>query len=98
MNVEELIRTLRNNLQPSGTAQVVQLHINSYGMFDVNAVQKAVDRLEYLMTIGVALGEKATPLEALGIRLLLDSIYYDYDAKPSQASAEQPDPSLPPKS
>ena len=78
ITTQELLDTLRERLVPQGTAPVVKLEMGSYGFVDADAVQKAIDRFEQILTLHDALGEKANALEALGIRLLLDSIYY-YD-------------------
>ena len=79
--VGELIKKLREQLVPGGTAPIVKLHLEGYGYFSHADVVKAIDRLEYAMTIGHALGEKLNPLESMGAQLLLDSIYHNWDKK-----------------
>lgn len=81
MTTQELLDRLRERLVPQGTAPVVKLELMHYGFFDADSIQKAIDRFEQILVTHVALGEKANPLEALGIRLLLDSIYYEWEKK-----------------
>lgn len=71
-----IIERLRNNLQPTGTAPVVQLHLAGYGMFDSDFVAKCIDELER-MEIRVAVGDTISNLERLAYQLLLDSAYID---------------------
>lgn len=71
--VGELLETLRHMLKPQGTAPVVKLELGGYGYVRHELVEQAIDQLEKMMLLGI----KASPLETLGIQLLLDSIYYE---------------------
>ena len=71
-----LIERLRNNLQPRGTAPVVQLHLAGYGMFNKEFVDLCLDELEK-MPMRAAVGDGPTNLEKLAYQLLLDSAYID---------------------
>jgi hypothetical protein len=71
-----LIERLRNNLQPRGTAPLVQLRINGVGMFNKEFVDKCLDELER-MPMRSAVGDGPTHLEQLAYQLLLDSAYID---------------------
>lgn len=73
-----IVERMRNNLQPSGTAPVVQLIIAKYGMFDVNFVHQCIDELER-MPFRVAVGDKPTKLEQLAYQILLDSAFIDLE-------------------
>lgn len=76
MNDNEIIRRLRANLQPKGTAPIVLLcPLHSSGIeMHVDFVQKCIDELERIPN-RVALGDMPTNLEKLAYQLLLDSAY-----------------------
>ena len=78
MNDNEIIRRLRANLQPKGTAPIVLLRpLHSSGIeMHVDFVQKCIDELERIPN-RVALGDMPTNLEKLAYQLLLDSAYID---------------------
>ena len=71
-----LIERLRNNLQPRGTAPVVNLRLNGVAMFNKEFVDKCLDELER-MPMRAAVGDGPTNLEKLAYQLLLDSAYID---------------------
>lgn len=71
-----IVERLRNNLQPQGTAPLVQLHFNGVTMYHADFVSKCIDEIER-MEIRVALGDKISDLEKLAFQLLLDSAYID---------------------
>jgi hypothetical protein len=72
----DIIERLRNNLQPRGTAPVVQLRIAGCGIFDSNFVSKCIDDLENI-TLRAHVGDPPSNLEKLAYQLLLDSAYID---------------------
>jgi hypothetical protein len=71
-----LIERMRNNLQPQGTAPVVNLRLNGVAMFNKEFVDKCLDELER-MPMRAAVGDGPTHLEQLAYQLLLDSAYID---------------------
>ena len=71
-----LIERLRNNLQPQGTAPLVQLRLNGVAMFNKEFVDRCLDELER-MPIRAAVGDGPTNLERLAYQLLMDSAYID---------------------
>jgi hypothetical protein len=71
-----LIERLRNNLQPRGTAPVVNLRLNGVAMFNKEFVDRCLDELER-MPMRAAVGDGPTHLEQLAYQLLLDSAYID---------------------
>ena len=71
-----IIERLRNQLQPRGTAPVVQLFIAGYGMYNSDFVTKCIDELDR-MHLRAAVGDKPTALEQLAYQVLLDSAYID---------------------
>jgi hypothetical protein len=71
-----LIERLRNNLQPRGTAPLVQLRLNGVAMFNKEFVDLCLDELEK-MPMRAAVGDGPTNLEKLAYQLLLDSAYID---------------------
>ena len=78
MNDSDIIRRMRANLQPKGTAPIVLLRpLHSPGIeMHVDFVQKCIDELERIPG-RVALGDMPTNLEKLAYQLLLDSAYID---------------------
>jgi len=72
----DIIKRLRNNLKPQGTAPVVRLHLAGYGMFDSNFVSGCIDDLEKIV-IRAELGGVPSNLEKLAYQLLLDSAHID---------------------
>ena len=76
MNDSDIIRRMRANLQPKGTAPIVLLRpLHSSGIeMHVDFVQKCIDELERIPN-RVALGDMPTNLEKLAYQLLLDSAY-----------------------
>ena len=78
MNDSDIIRRMRANLQPKGTAPIVLLRpLHSSGIeMHVDFVQKCIDELERIPS-RVALGDMPTNLEKLAYQLLLDSAYID---------------------
>lgn len=78
MSPDELITRLRETLKPYNPDHPhVRLQLAEYGFFGAEIVTKAIDELERIMLIYPVTGEKASPLQTLGIQLLLDSIYYE---------------------
>lgn len=77
---QDIIRRMRETLQPKGTAPIVLLcPIHSVGIeMHVDFVQKCIDELEQI-PIRVALGDMPTNLEKLAFQLLLDSAYIDLE-------------------
>lgn len=73
---QTIIERLRNQLQPRGTAPIVQLFIAKYGYFDKDFVHECIDELEKI-PMRVACGDKPTVLEKLAYQVLLDSAYID---------------------
>ena len=71
-----LVEKLRNNLRPKGTAPVVQLRLNGYGMFNSEFINKCIDELE-MIPMRAVLGEQPSNLEKLAYQLLCDSAYID---------------------
>ena len=78
MNDNEIIRRLRANLQPKGTAPIVLLRpLHSSGIeMHVDFVQKCIDELERI-PVRAWMGDKISNLEKLAYQLLLDSAYID---------------------
>jgi hypothetical protein len=72
----DIIKRLRGNLQPRGTAPVVQLRIAGHGMFNSDFVSKCIDDLEKI-PLRAHLGDHPSNLEKLAYQLLLDSAYID---------------------
>lgn len=81
-----IVERMRNNLQPRGTAPVVQLIIAKYGMFDSNFVHQCIDELER-MPIRAAVGDKPTKLEQLAYQILLDSAFIDLEHEAQREAA-----------
>lgn len=77
MSTHELIAELRENLVPRGGESVVPLFTS--GHYQGPAVKEAIDRIEYLLTIGVSMGKKANPLEKIAIEILLEAANLDID-------------------
>ena len=75
-----LIEKLRNNLQPKGTAPVVQLSFSGVAMFHADFIAKCIDELER-MEILHAVGHQPSNLEKLAFQLLCDSAYIDLEKK-----------------
>jgi hypothetical protein len=71
-----LITRLRNNLQPQGTAPLVQIRLRSCAMFNKEFVDKCLDELER-MPIRSAMGDGPNNLERLAYEVLMDSAYID---------------------
>jgi len=90
MQDQDIIRRLRNNLQPKGTAPVVLLcPIHSAGIeMHADFVKKCIDELE-MMSVKTALGYEPTNLEKLAYQLLLDSAYIDPKAEDERAARMQ---------
>ena len=78
MKDQNIIKRLRANLQPKGTAPVVLLNVLGAGGMEmhVDFVQKCIDELEKIPS-RVALGDMPSNLEKLAYQLLLDSAYID---------------------
>ncbi len=78
MKDQDIIRRLRANLQPKGTAPIVLLRpIHSVGIeMHVDFVQKCIDELEQIIMMA-PLGGQPSNLEKLAYQLLLDSAYID---------------------
>lgn len=74
----DIIKRLRNNLQPKGTAPIVLLRpMNSCGIeMHADFVSKCIDELER-MPMRAAMGDMPSNLEKLAYQLLLDSAYID---------------------
>jgi hypothetical protein len=72
----DIIKRLRDNLQPRGTAPVVKLRIAGHGMFNSDFVSKCIDDLENI-TLRAHVGDPPSNLEKLAYQLLLDSAYID---------------------
>jgi hypothetical protein len=74
----DIIKRLRNNLQPKGTAPIVLLRpMNSVGIeMHVDFVSKCIDELEQI-PVRAAMGDMPSNLEKLAYQLLLDSAYID---------------------
>ena len=71
-----IVERLRNQLQPLGTAPVVQLRVAGYGMVDSNFINSCIDELER-MPIRALVGDMPNNLEKLAYMLLCDSAYVD---------------------
>jgi hypothetical protein len=71
-----IIERLRANLRPTGTAPIVQLHIDGYGFYDADFISKCIDDLEK-MEVCAALGDGPNNLEKLAYELLLSSAYIE---------------------
>lgn len=67
---------MRHYLKPSGTAPIVQLHLDGCGMFNHDFITACIDELEK-MPSRAALGEPPTKLEQLAYQLLCDSAYIE---------------------
>lgn len=76
MSKPSVVERMRNNLQPRGTAPVVQLRLSGYGMFDSEFVAKCIDELERIPARALV-GDMPTNLEKLAYQLLLDSAFID---------------------
>jgi hypothetical protein len=78
MKDETIIRRLRANLQPKGTAPIVLLRpMSSVGIeMHPDFVNKCINELEQ-MPMRAAMGDMPTNLEKLAYQLLLDSAYID---------------------
>lgn len=72
----DVIKLLRENLQPRGTADVVQLRISGYGMYNSDFIDQCIDDLEKI-AIRAELGQPPSNLEKLAYQVLLDSAYID---------------------
>lgn len=75
---QTIIERLRNQLQPRGTAPVVQLIIAGYGMYNSDFVTKCIDELEK-MPLRAAVGDKPNALEQLAYQVLLDSAFINLE-------------------
>lgn len=78
MKDQDIIRRLRANLQPKGTAPIVLLRpLHSAGIeMHVDFVNKCIDEIEKI-PMRATLGEVPSNLEKLAYQLLLDSAYID---------------------
>ena len=78
MTDQDIIRRLRANLQPKGTAPIVLLKpLHSCGIeMHADFVSKCIDELEAIIMLS-SIGEEPTNLEKLAYQLLLDSAYID---------------------
>lgn len=78
MKDQDIIRLLRDKLQPKGGAPVVMLRpMSSVGIvMHVDFVQKCIDELEQ-MPNRIAVGDIPTNLEKLAYQLLMDSAHID---------------------
>lgn len=78
MQYNVIIKRLRAQLQPKGTAPIVLLRpMHSAGIeMHVDFVQKCIDELERI-PLRIAIGDKITNLEKLAYQLLLDSAHID---------------------
>jgi hypothetical protein len=78
MKDQDIIRRLRANLQPKGTAPIVLLRpMDSVGIeMHVDFVTKCIDELEQII-VRAHLGDQPSNLEKLAYQLLLDSAYID---------------------
>lgn len=73
MSSSELIKRLRDSLQPQGSLNVVGIRTRMSDLWlDEEFVSSCIDELER-MPMRIALGEVPTNLEKLAIQLLLDS-------------------------
>lgn len=76
-----LIKRLRNELQPKGTAPIVILRTLGVGIeMHADFVSKCIDELEQIELLSI-LGEQPSNLEKLAFQLLLDSAYIDLKAE-----------------
>jgi hypothetical protein len=75
MHDQNIIKRLRQQLQPKGTAPIVILSPLGIGIeMHTDFVAKCIDELER-MPIKVALGDQPSNLEKLAYQLLLDSAF-----------------------
>ena len=75
MTFEALIAELKQRLKPfNSNYDIVKMGINSnYGYMDAEFIRKAITCFEQKAMVSLATGEPLSPLEALGVILLLDS-------------------------
>lgn len=74
--MSNIIERLRANLQPQGTAPIVQLRLDSYGMYNSDFISKCIDDLEK-MEVRAACGDTPNNLEKLAYDILLSSAYIE---------------------
>ena len=79
----DIIKRLRDVLQPRGTAPVVRLRLAGYGMFDSDFVSACIDDLEKI-ALQAELGVLPSNLEKLAYHLLLDSAHIDLQYEPNR--------------
>lgn len=80
-----LIKRLRNELQPKGTAPFVILRTLGVGIeMHADFVSKCIDELERIELLAIV-GERPSNLEKLAFQLLLDSAYIDFKAERERA-------------
>lgn len=80
-----LIKRLRNELQPKGTAPFVILRTLGVGIeMHADFVSKCIDELERIELLAIV-GEQPSNLEKLAFQLLLDSAYIDLKAERERA-------------
>lgn len=73
-----IVERMRKELQPLGTAPVVQLFLADDGMTNSDFVARCIDELDN-MHIRALLGERPTNLEKLAYKLLLDSAHINLE-------------------
>ena len=74
--MSDIIQQLRAQLQPLGTAPLVQLRLDNQGIYDYDFISKCIDELEK-MRVRTALGDTPSNLERLAYDVLLSSAYID---------------------
>lgn len=74
--MSDIIQQLREQLQPRGTAPLVQLHLDNQGIYNFDFISKCIDELEK-MPVRAALGDQPSCLEKLAYDILLSSAYIE---------------------
>ena len=75
MTGSEMIRQMREVLQPKGTADLVGLRLDSACYVRSAFVTECINEIENIALMAEALGEPATALQKLGIMVLKESAY-----------------------
>lgn len=72
----DFINIMERTLVPQGTLPLVRLFLKDSSYFSEEFIKSCIQEIERL-PMNMALGEKITPLQKLGMYVLLDSAYIE---------------------
>lgn len=73
MNDREVIKQMRDQLQPKGSLDVVIISTKSM-VFEAGFITKCINEIERIPTL-IIMGEEVSPLQLLAIQILKDAAY-----------------------